>query len=158
MLGYFWLRENTRTTFSDALRTAHPRPTFCEHWECGQQASEIAVRRATLARVCGQSGFWGAYSRLFAPFARPALIQSSSSVSFVGLHCVHLVASTAYDYIEHTHEMSRVNGATDGLSIGPSAGYILFFVFVHILLLFTTYVISDTHKHIHVVTYIAMIF
>jgi hypothetical protein len=43
-----------------------------------------------------------------------------------------------------------VNGATDALSIGPSAGYNMFFVFVHILLLFTGYVSSDTHMHIHV--------
>jgi hypothetical protein len=79
-------------------------------------------------------------------------------VSFEGLHCVHLPASTAYDYIEHTHEMSHVNRATDALSIGPSAGYNMFFVFVHILLLFTAYVSSDTHMHIHVVTYISVIF
>jgi hypothetical protein len=50
-----------------------------------------------------------------------------------------------------------VNGATDALSIGPSAGYNLFFVFVHILLLFIAYVSSDTHMHIHVVTYITVI-
>ena len=35
--------------------------------------------------------------------------------------------------------MSRVNGATGALSIGPSAGYTLFFVFVHVLLLLKTY-------------------
>jgi hypothetical protein len=63
-----------------------------------------------------------------------------------------------YDYIEHTHEMSRVNGATDTLSIGPSAGYNLLFVFVHILLLFTVYVSSNTHIHIHVITHITVIF
>jgi hypothetical protein len=51
-----------------------------------------------------------------------------------------------------------VNGATDALSIGPSIGYNLFFVVVHILLLFTAYVSSDTHKHIYIVTYITMIF
>jgi hypothetical protein len=50
-----------------------------------------------------------------------------------------------YDYIEHTHEMSRVNEAIDALTIGPSVGYNLFFVFVHILLLFTAYVSSDTY-------------
>jgi hypothetical protein len=44
-----------------------------------------------------------------------------------------------YDYIEHTHKMSRVNGAADALSIGPSAWYTLIFVFVDILLLFTPY-------------------
>jgi hypothetical protein len=59
--------------------------------------------------------------------------------------------------MEHTHEMSCVNGATDALSIGPSAGYTLIFVFVHVLLLFTAYVSSDTHMDIHVVTYITMV-
>jgi hypothetical protein len=74
-------------------------------------------------------------------------LSSSSPAPFEGLHCVHLPASTAYDYIEHTYEMSHVNGVTDALSIGPSAEYNLFFVFVHILLLFTAYVSSDTHAH-----------
>jgi hypothetical protein len=54
--------------------------------------------------------------------------------------------------------MSHVNGATDALSFGLSAGYDMFFVFVHILLLFTAYVSSDTHMYIHVVTYITVIF
>jgi hypothetical protein len=84
--------------------------------------------------------------------------SSSSSAPFEGLHCVHLPASTVYDYIKHTHEMPRVNGATYALSISPSIGYSLFFVFVHILLLFTAYVSSDIHMHIHIVTYITVIF
>jgi hypothetical protein len=54
--------------------------------------------------------------------------------------------------------MSRVNGATDALSIGPSAGYTMFFVFVHVLLLFIAYVSSDTYMHLHVVTYITLVF
>jgi hypothetical protein len=62
-----------------------------------------------------------------------------------------------YDYIEHTHEMSRVNGATDALSIVPSIGYILFLVIVQVLLLFTAYVSSDTHMHIYVVTYVTLV-
>jgi hypothetical protein len=66
----------------------------------------------------------------------------------VGLHCVHLPATTVYNYIEHTHEMSRLNGATDALSIGLSEEYNLFFVFMHILLLFTVYVSSNTYVHI----------
>jgi hypothetical protein len=49
--------------------------------------------------------------------------------------------------------MSHVNGATNAVSIGPSEGYTLFLVFVHILLFFTAYVSSDTHMHIHVITY-----
>jgi hypothetical protein len=54
--------------------------------------------------------------------------------------------------------MSYVNGATNALSIGPFAGYTLFFVFVHVSLLFIAYVSSYTHMHIHVITYIALFF
>jgi hypothetical protein len=49
-----------------------------------------------------------------------------------------------------------VNGATNALSSGPSIGFFLFFVFVHVLLMFTTYASSITHMHIHVITYITM--
>jgi hypothetical protein len=69
-----------------------------------------------------------------------------------------LSASTAYDYIKHTHKMSRVNGITDILVIDPSAGYTLFFVFVHVLLLFTTYLNSDIHIYIHIVICITLVF
>jgi hypothetical protein len=147
-------------TVSNALHTAIPVPPSASKESVGEQASKIVIRITTLARECGRSGFWGAYSRLLALFARLALNWSSSSspAPFEGLHCVHLPATTAYDYIEHTHEMSRVNEVTDALSIGPSAGHTLFLVFVHILLLLTAYVISGTHIHIHVVTNITVIF
>jgi hypothetical protein len=121
----------------------------------GEQASEIVHRRATLARVCGRSGFWEAYSRLLASSARSALIR------FLAVGTVQetaLLASTAYDYIEHSDEISHVNGATDALSIDPSAGYILLLVIVHVLLLFTAYVSIHAHMHIHVVTYITLVF
>jgi hypothetical protein len=48
--------------------------------------------------------------------------------------------------------------ATDALSIGLSIGYNLFFVFVHVLLLFTAYASSYTHMHIHVITDITLFF
>jgi hypothetical protein len=54
--------------------------------------------------------------------------------------------------------MSCVNGATAALSIGPYAEYLLFFVFVHVSLLFTTYASSYRHMHIHFITYIALFF
>jgi hypothetical protein len=54
--------------------------------------------------------------------------------------------------------VSRVNGATDALSIGPSAGHFLFFVVVHVSFLFTAYANSGTHIHIHVITYITLFF
>jgi hypothetical protein len=42
---------------------------------------------------------------------------------FEGLHCVHLPASIVYDYIEHTHEMSRVNGVTYALGCPLTGGF-----------------------------------
>ena len=54
--------------------------------------------------------------------------------------------------------MTRVNGATDALSIGPSAGYFLFYILVHVSFLFTAYVTSGTHMHIHIITYITLVF
>jgi hypothetical protein len=83
---------------------------------------------------------------------------SSSSAPFEGLHCVHLPASSLYNYIEHTHEMSRMNGATYVLSIDPSTGYFLFSILMHVLFLFTAYINSGTHMLINVVTYITLIF
>jgi hypothetical protein len=49
-------------------------------------------------------------------------------------------------------------GVTSSLSIGPSAEYILFFIFVHVSLLFTAYASSYMHTHTHVDTYIAQFF
>jgi hypothetical protein len=62
-------------TVSDALHTDIPVPPSASTESVGEQTSEIAVHRATLARVCGRLGFWGAYSRLLALSARPALIK-----------------------------------------------------------------------------------
>jgi hypothetical protein len=150
-----------------------PVPSSASTERVGEQASEITDRRDTLARVCGRSDFWGASSRLLtwsvcpaasftaccsSPSRVDACCCSSSRRPFEGLHSVHLPAPTSYGYIEQTHEMSRVNGATDALSIGPSAEYTLFFVFVHISLLFTAYASSYTHMHMHVITYIALFF
>jgi hypothetical protein len=44
--------------------------------------------------------------------------------------------------------MSHVNGATSALSIGPSIGYSLFLIFVHVILLFTTTVSSYAHTSV----------
>jgi hypothetical protein len=54
--------------------------------------------------------------------------------------------------------MSRVNGDTDAFSIGRSAGYFLFSTLVHVSFLLTTYATSGTQMHIHVVTYITLVF
>jgi hypothetical protein len=151
---------------SRELQTTHSRPIFCEHRESGraglrnhrpQRYTCTGVRAirflgsvfATARVICLSSS---------SPSRVDACYCSSSRRPFEGLHNVHLPAPTSYGYIEQTHEMSHVNGATDALSIGPSAGYTLFFVFVHVSLLFTAYASSYTHMHIHVITYIALIF
>jgi hypothetical protein len=111
-------------------RCVHPItvPPSASIERVGEYASEIVVRRAT--RVCERSSFWG-----------NVLATARSTNADPVLRCRRRSWDcTAYDYIEHTHEMSHVNGATDALSIGPSTGYTLSLVFVHILLLFTAYV------------------
>jgi hypothetical protein len=52
-----------------------PIPPSTSTGSMEEQAFEIAVRRETLVRVCGRSGFWGVYSRLLDSSARPALIK-----------------------------------------------------------------------------------
>jgi hypothetical protein len=120
--------QYTRTNILRRVASAHPRPTFCEHreWESRPPKSPSAERHL---HGCAGDQVFGERTRDCSP--RPLdqhLSSSSSPAPFEGLHCVHLPVSTAYDYIEHTHEMSRGNGATDALSMGPSAGYILFLV------------------------------
>jgi hypothetical protein len=58
----------------DALQSAIPVPPSTST-DSGRAGLQNCRRRATLARVCEQSGFWGAYSRLLAPSARPTLIR-----------------------------------------------------------------------------------
>jgi hypothetical protein len=64
-------------TYNYLTRCIQPIPVLpsASRESVGDQASEIAIRRETLARVCGRSYFWGAYSRLLASSARPALIK-----------------------------------------------------------------------------------
>jgi hypothetical protein len=108
--------------------------------------------RATLAR--------GATNRVLGSILATARFVRSTNTDQVPHHRRRSRDCTAYicprrlrmTYIQHIHEMSRVNGSTDVLSIDLSVGYILFLVIVHVLLLFTAYVSSDTHIHINVVT------
>jgi hypothetical protein len=139
---------------SDALHSAHSRPTFCEHRESGR--ASLRNRRPQRFTCTGVRAimFLGSILKT-ACFTRSG---SSLSASFEGLHCVYLLASSAYDYIKHTHEMSRVNGVTNALSISPSIGYFLFSILVHVSFLFTAYVTSGKHMHIHVITYITLVF
>jgi hypothetical protein len=148
---------------SRELQTTHSRPIFCEHRESGREGlrnhrpQRYTCTGVRAIRFLG-SVFATARVICSSPSRVDACCCSSSRRPFEGLHSVHLPAPTSYGYIEQTHEMSRVNGATDALSIGPSAGYTLFFVFVHVSLLFTAYASSYTHMHIHVITYIVLFF
>jgi hypothetical protein len=71
-------------TVSDVLHTAIPVPPSTSTESVGEQASE------------GRSGFWGAYSRLLASSARPALIKFlvAGAIRGIALHtsvCVDCV-------------------------------------------------------------------
>jgi hypothetical protein len=158
---YFWSRQQYERTH-DILRhvSYNPSPFHLLRaqtvWDSRPPKSSSTERHL---HGCAGNQVFGERTRdcSFRPLVQ-RWSSSSSLAPFEGLHCVHLSTSIAYDYIEHTDEMSLVNGATDALSIGPSAGYNVFFVFMHILLLFTIYVSSDTHMHINVIIYIIVIF
>jgi hypothetical protein len=129
----------------------------------GEQASESSSVEVHLHGCAGNQVFGerirdSSHNLFFIVFPGRRVLLFIFQQSFEGLHGVHLPESDVYDYIEHTHEMSRVIGATDAFSIGPSTGYFIFSVFVHVLFLFTTYASSDTHMHIHVITYITLFF
>jgi hypothetical protein len=67
---------SVRHTISQTHCKQHiPVPPSASTERVGELASEIAVHRGTLARVCERSGFWGAYSRLLASSTRPALLR-----------------------------------------------------------------------------------
>jgi hypothetical protein len=113
-----------RLNLSDALQTTHPCSTFCEHRESGR----ADIRNRCLQRyTC--TGVWAimflgrvlATARFICSTSVASSTFGSSSTSFVVLHCVHLPVSNLYGYIEHTHEMFRVNGANDASSV-PSQG------------------------------------
>ena len=84
----------------------------------------------------------------------------------MGLHCEHLHASiVVHDFEQRT--ISGANGASDALSMRPSAGYILNSV-ITVLCVFTVSIcmsylhavafVSDIHMHIYVVTILLMLY
>ena len=137
-------------TVSGTLHIVIPVPVLCEH-----RVSERADLRNHRPQSYTCMGVWAI--RFLGSVLATARFVRSTNVDQVPRRR-RRSASTAYDYVERIHEMSRVNRATGALNIGSSAGYTLFFIFMHILLLFTTYVSSDTHIHIHVITYITLVF
>jgi hypothetical protein len=148
----------SKVRVSDALHTVILVPPSTSTEWVREQASEIAVHRATLARVCGRSGFWGAYSRLLASSARPTLIRfliagtvrgtvlrTSACIDRVRLHRTYrrdVSCEWSYWCLEHW-SLRRIQPV---LKI------------CDILLLFTDYVSTDTHMHIHIVAYVTIVF
>jgi hypothetical protein len=88
------------SSLSNALHSAHSRPTFCEHTESGRAG--LRNRRPQRYTCTGVRAIMFLGSVLAT--ARFIRSGSSSSAPFEGLHYVHLPASSAYDYIEHTYE------------------------------------------------------
>ena len=148
------------TTFSDALRTTHPRPTFCEHRQCGRAG--LWNRRPQID-TC--TNVW-AIRFLGSVLATARFVRSSSADQVPRYRC-RSRDCTAYIFLHrlltitsniHTRCLVWMEPLMSWASISPRGTLCMFLVFVHILLLFTAYVSSDTHMHIHVVTYITVIF
>jgi hypothetical protein len=117
--------DNHLVTREQSLRRVAPSP-FIFHllWaqRVGEQASEIAVHRATLARVCGRLGLWGAYSWLLAPSARPMLIWFFVVDTIRGTTlCTSAYTNCVWLYRTYTRDIS-CEWNTDALSTVPSRG------------------------------------
>ena len=85
-------------------------------------------------------------------------------VPFMGLYCKHLLASTVVRDFEQRTMSTSVNGASDALGMGPSAGYRLisvlcvFTVFTSMSFLHAVVLIRNIHMHIYMVTNLLMLF
>ena len=85
---------------------------------------------------------------------------------FVGLHCEHRPAPTVVRDFEQHAMSTSVNGASDALGMGPSAGYILIsvitvlaaIVFVCMLSLHAVVFIREIHMHIYAIMNLLMLF
>jgi hypothetical protein len=150
--------ERTHVRFLDALRTAHPRPTFCEHRECGkvglrnhrpQRYTCTGVRAIRfLGSVLATARFIRSTSTDQAPHRRA--VRGTALCTSVCVDCVRLHRTYTRDVsCEWSHRCLKHRSLRR---------YTQSLVSVHILLLFTGYMSSDTHMHIHVVTYIISIF
>jgi hypothetical protein len=132
----------------------------CAHKARSKQASETIIILRDPSRDRRSIRFLGSTQRnclididLFREPIRLLLAGCSQDYTAnINLHRIPI------DYIEHTHEMSHVNGATGALSTGTSAGYSLLLIFVHVILLFTATMSSNAHMHISVIIFITLYF
>ena len=105
------------------------------------------------------------------PVSFPVIAHGTASCllpgdPFVGLHCEHLPTSTVVRDFEQHIMLTSANGASDALSMGPSAGYILISVitvlaatvFICMSSLHVVVFIRDIHMHIYAVTNLLMLF
>jgi hypothetical protein len=153
-------------SLSPPLCSAFPALRSCAHKTRSKQAFESIIVVRDLARDRGPIRFLGSAQRECL-IDIDSLVTSTCSLepicllpggcsrdynANINLHRISI------DYIEHTHEMSRVTGVTSALSIGPSAGYSLLLIFVYVILLFTAIMSSYAHVHISVITFITLYF
>jgi hypothetical protein len=121
--------ERTHVQFSDALRTTHSCPTFCEHreWESRHPKSPSVERH-----FHGCAGDHVFSERTRDCSLRPLDQRWSSSWSptpFVGLHCKHLSASTAYDYMNiHTRCLMWIEPLMPWSSVPPQGTHCSYYL------------------------------
>jgi hypothetical protein len=156
---------------SRELQTTHPRPIFYDHKKSVR--ASLRNRRLQIYTCTGVGAirFFGKRIRdcsrdlfdpallfilLFVVFPGRHVLLFFVQWPFEGLYVVHLAASTLYGYIEQTHELSHVNGVTDALSIGPSAGTLCssYLCMFYCCLLFIRVVIHTcTYMSLHISYY-----
>jgi hypothetical protein len=149
----FWLHENR---FSDELHTTHSRPTFCEHRVSGRAGLRNRRQQSYTCTGVWAIMFWGEYSRLLALSVRPTLIQFFvvGAIHETAL-CLHRPCTTTSNI--HMRCLVWMEPLMPWASVLPwgtlCSSYLWIFYCCSLL-----YVSSDTHMHIHVVTYITLIF
>jgi hypothetical protein len=85
---------------SHALQTTHPHPTFCTE-RVEEQASEIAVRRDTLARVCRRYQIFGECNRDCSLDSFDPAVASSTSWSVSSSPCDTCCCSSSGDRLRY---------------------------------------------------------
>jgi hypothetical protein len=110
----------TRTVSQTCCIQHIPVPPSASIERVGEQASEIAVRRGTLARVCGRSSFWGAYLWLLASSA-PVLRRWCLSRDYIEYICVHRVHTTTLNI--HTRCLVWMDPLMPWASVPPQGTF-----------------------------------
>jgi hypothetical protein len=152
----FWLREH----HSDALHSAHPRPTFCEHrerereWE--SRPPKLPSAELHLHECASDQVFGDRTRSVRLTNVDPVLRHRRCSRDYTVYICLHQLRTTTLNI--HTRCLMWMEPLMPW-AVPPRGtlcySYLCMF---YCCLLLMAYASSDTHIHIHVITCITLIF